>query len=162
MKIGVVSDTHIPRTAAELPAKLVKGLEGVDLIIHGGDFVETRVIEELREISRFEGVHGNMDPPHVRTVVKRKEVLELGNFKVGVIHGGGSPHGLEERVWREFSDESVDIIIFGHSHTPHKAWRQGVLLFNPGSPTDRIFAPFPSFGMLTLEDEIAAEIIRLE
>ncbi|MEX2105031.1 MAG: YfcE family phosphodiesterase, partial [Bacilli bacterium] len=34
MRIGVVSDTHIPKRAKLLPRKLIEGLKGVDLILH--------------------------------------------------------------------------------------------------------------------------------
>ena len=37
MKIGVISDTHIPRAAAELPPEIYKAFKGVDLILHAGD-----------------------------------------------------------------------------------------------------------------------------
>jgi hypothetical protein len=37
--------------------------------------------------------------------------------------------------------------------------RNGILLFNPGSPTDNRFAAFHSMGILTLEDTITGEIL---
>jgi phosphomethylpyrimidine synthase len=40
--------------------------------------------------------------------------------------------------------------------------RDGVLLFNPGSPTDRRWAPYHSVGILELGDTIEGRIIRLD
>ncbi len=37
----------------------------------------------------------------------------------------------------------------------------GILYFNPCSPTDRFFAPYNSIGILELTDKIRGTIIRL-
>ncbi|MFP4199024.1 MAG: metallophosphoesterase family protein, partial [Halanaerobium sp.] len=36
MKIGVISDTHLPNAAQDFPGELLKELKKVDLIIHAG------------------------------------------------------------------------------------------------------------------------------
>ena len=61
----------------------------------------------------------------------------------------------------EFKKDKVDIIIFGHSHTPENKKIDGILFFNPGSLTDKDFAPYNSYGILELNDEIEAKIIRI-
>ena len=55
----------------------------------------------------------------------------------------------------------MDVIVFGHSHSPVNELRDGILFFNPGSPTDKIFAKYNSYGILTINKEIKGEIIRL-
>jgi predicted phosphodiesterase len=55
-------------------------------------------------------------------------------------------------VRRQFGD--VDIIVFGHSHEPYNSYIQGVLLFNPGQAKN-------SFGLLTIDDEIRPDILRI-
>ena len=40
MKIGVISDTHIPINTDRLPDGLIKVLKDCDLIVHAGDIVE--------------------------------------------------------------------------------------------------------------------------
>lgn len=47
MKIGIVSDTHLPKKGKHLPVALLQGLQGVDLIIHAGDWSTLQVYEEL-------------------------------------------------------------------------------------------------------------------
>ena len=37
MKIGLISDTHIPSMGPEPPAEVKTAFQGVDLIIHAGD-----------------------------------------------------------------------------------------------------------------------------
>ena len=62
---------------------------------------------------------------------------------------------------REF--DAVDVIVFGHSHYPTREIIDGVLMFNPGSPTDRRFTPRRSFGIIEVDDDasIDAKIIEL-
>ena len=44
MRIGVISDTHIPVRAKHLPAALFCLFENVDLILHAGDLVDPQVL----------------------------------------------------------------------------------------------------------------------
>ena len=39
MRIGVISDTHV-KTIDDIPAKILKALAEVDLIVHAGDFTD--------------------------------------------------------------------------------------------------------------------------
>jgi predicted phosphodiesterase len=48
--------------------------------------------------------------------------------------------------------EGLRAVVFGHSHEPYNDVQRGVLLFNPGSPTERRRQPRPSYGFLTIED----------
>jgi putative phosphoesterase len=88
-------------------------------------------------------------------------VVEAEGRSIGLIHGWGSPDGLPERVLESF-DPSVEVIVFGHSHRSYCQRNGKVLLFNPGSATDRRFAPYRSVGILHLENKISGEIIKLE
>jgi len=51
MLIGLISDTHIPDRARELPEKVIEAFENVELIIHAGDLTSPKVIEELENIA---------------------------------------------------------------------------------------------------------------
>jgi len=178
MKIGVISDTHIPGSGLH-PKKLMSRLvnkvnqdaaalceitrpwfQGVDLIVHAGDFVSLDVITALSEFAPVEGVAGNMDPPEVSSRLPIKRVVTAGGFKLGVVHGSGAPHGLELRLRKEF--EGVDLIVFGHSHQPFLAEVDKVLMFNPGSPTDQRWAPSRALGFVHLDREIRCEHIELK
>ncbi len=150
MKISVISDTHA-RTVGELPAAILKALAGADLIIHAGDFTEMTVLEGLRNIGEVKAVAGNMDSGEIKKLLPQKEQFVVNGRKIGLTHGSGAPWGIAGRIREMFSD--TDIIIYGHSHEPHNQYVRGSLLFNPGRARD-------SFGLLTLDEEVKAEIIK--
>lgn len=133
-------------------------LADADLILHAGDFVSEEIIAFLSK-KPFHGVHGNMDPVEIKKRLPEKKVMEIGPYKIGLIHGAGPKGGLEERVLAEFQD--VDVVIFGHSHRPENRQRNGVLLFNPGSAAGYTPSGFNSIGIITLDDPIRGEIIRI-
>ncbi|GAH81612.1 unnamed protein product, partial [marine sediment metagenome] len=83
MKIGIISDTHIPVSASALPGKVIEYFSGTDLILHAGDFIDLAVLEELKRISSVEAVRGNMDPPEVKQILPRKKIIPVGSFKIG-------------------------------------------------------------------------------
>ncbi|MBI5144682.1 MAG: metallophosphoesterase [Candidatus Omnitrophica bacterium] len=162
MKIGVISDTHIPTAAKELPQEILLALKGVDLIIHAGDLVELSVLEQLKALSvNVKAVYGNMDSAQVKKVLPEKEVFKTGNFKIGLMHGYGHPNNLMDLIPQAFKNDSVDLIIFGHSHQALNERKDNMLYFNPGSPTDKIFAPYNSYGIIEINDKIEARIIRI-
>lgn len=161
MKIGVLSDTHIPRMAKDLPQVVYDGLKEVDLLLHAGDLIEMKFLDRLRKLKKTIAVRGNMDSAEVVAELNPKEVVEVGKFRIGLTHGSGPSDGLADRVLAEFEGEKVDCIVFGHSHHVMNEKVNKVLLFNPGSPTDKIFAPYNSYGILTVTGKIEAEIIKL-
>jgi putative phosphoesterase len=159
--ISVISDTHIPKVASGLDREFIESLKGTDLIIHAGDLVEMSVLDELRSLAPVAAVYGNMDYPEVREVLPEKRVLEVEGKLIGVIHGWGPPMGIERRVLSRFS--GVDAVVFGHTHKPLAEWRKGVLLLNPGTPTDRRFSKRLSYIILTIEDgELKPEIVYVD
>ncbi|MBM3251292.1 MAG: metallophosphoesterase family protein [Candidatus Omnitrophica bacterium] len=160
MKIGVISDTHIPNRAQEIPEAIIQAFKSVDLILHAGDLVDLRVLESLKKIAPVRAVVGNMDHPDVVKILPKKDVIKIDNFRIGLIHGYGSPVGLEQRIKKEF-EEKMDVIVFGHSHQPVNEVKDGILFFNPGSPTDKIFSSLNSFGIIEVDDKIRAKIITL-
>jgi len=160
MRIGVISDTHIKESIKELPKVILDDFKKVDLILHAGDLVNIAVLDELKRMAQTKAVVGNMDFPEVERVLAKKEIIKIGGFKIGLIHGYGPPDGLIERIKREF-EPGVDMVVFGHSHRPVNELIGGVLFFNPGSPTDKIFAPFNSYGIIEINDKIKASIIKL-
>ena len=158
-RIGVISDTHIPKAALEIPPAVLEEFRKVDMILHAGDLVELAVIAELEKLAPVRAVCGNMDMPEVEMRLPVKDTIKVGAFKIGLIHGFGPPAKIIAAVSGEF--KRVDVIIFGHSHSPANQMIKKTLFFNPGSPTDKIFAAYNSFGILDIGDEIKGRIIRL-
>jgi putative phosphoesterase len=151
MRIGVISDTHV-KTFDELPTPIITALAKVDLIVHAGDFTEPPVLVGLRRLGAMKAVCGNMDSAKLKRTLPQKELFIANGKKIGLIHGWGAPWGIASRVREMFSD--VDIIIFGHSHQTCNQYIGGSLLFNPGRASN-------SFGLLTIDDEVRAEIIKV-
>ena len=105
-------------------------------------------------------VCGNMDPPELKKLLPEKVIFKKLGIKIGVIHGWGASHDLEERITKPFRDEDVSCIIFGHSHNATNHKRDDILFFNPGSPTDKYYAKSNSIGYVTIQDgEIVGEIV---
>jgi len=162
-RIGVIADTHVPKQAQQLPEELLEQLGKVDFIIHAGDFEDLKTLEALQKINRVVAVSGNMDSKRVKDELPNREVLNVDHYKIGIIHGWGDPHTLPKRVLEEFEQDNVNCVIFGHSHQVCNQIINKVLVFNPGSPTDTIFAHFKSFGILETSPEgIKGKIIRLD
>ncbi len=151
MRIGVLSDTHVS-SLERIPEKIIDSLSRVDLIIHAGDFTTIEVLTELKRLGEVKAVQGNMDSTELKRVLPVKEILEVGNKRVGITHGSGGPWGIEQRVRKFFDQDKVDVIIYGHSHESQNKVIDGILFFNPGKATN-------SFGILTIEEEIKGEII---
>jgi uncharacterized protein len=159
MKIVIISDTHMPKRAKGLPARLTKELADADLIIHAGDWQTIDVVHELQSYAEVEGVFGNVDDEIIKEHFPEKRILELGGFKIGITHGHGKGKTTEKRAIQAFKGEELDCIIFGHSHIPIKKDEDGLLLFNPGSPTDKRRQKLFSFGIFHIGDTIEAEHI---
>jgi len=159
MKIGVISDTHLNIPDDRLEKIVEDYFHDVDLILHAGDMVELDVLDVFRGRKVY-AVSGNMDHDSVRDVFPGKRILEIEGRRIGLIHGWGSPFGLEEKIMREF--ENVECIVYGHTHRAMNEMRNGVLLFNPGSPADQRFAKHNSVGILDIGKEIVGKIIYLD
>ncbi|NLI91805.1 MAG: metallophosphoesterase family protein [Peptococcaceae bacterium] len=152
MKVGILSDTHI-RKDRTLPRFVWESLLGVDKILHAGDIVNENVLEELALIAPVIAVGGNCDW-WVKDLPD-KIITDLGPFRIGITHGYlGKGSNTPERAYNTFSEDHVDLIVFGHSHIPYKSFHHGILLFNPGSPTERRGQPHYSLGMMTIEDGV--------
>jgi uncharacterized protein len=159
MKIVVLSDTHLPKRKKGLPTRLLEELKNVDLIIHAGDWQTIEVYKELQNYAKVEGVYGNVDDEEIIELLPEKLILEFGEFKIGITHGHGKGRTTEKRAISAFEGEKVDCIIFGHSHIPVKRFDHDVLIFNPGSPTDKRKQKMYSFGIIHISDKIVAEPI---
>lgn len=152
MRIAVLADTHV-HTLEHLPKKVIDAISTVDLIIHAGDFTDVQVLKELKRLREVEAVQGNMDSMELKTVLPVKEIVEIGNKRIGITHGSGGPWGIEGRLRKMFESDRIDIIIYGHSHQSQNKVINDILLFNPGKAAD-------SFGILTIDGGVKGEIIN--
>jgi uncharacterized protein len=152
MRIGVISDTHIAGDSEHIPELVLDAFKHVDMIIHAGDMVNLRVIDELKSAcSRIVAVAGNMDPQVVQKKYPLKQVFDVLGFKIGLMHGYGAALNLPEVLRDAFKEDDCDVIIFGHSHKPMNEYIDGILFFNPGSATDATVED-KSYGIIEIEN----------
>ena len=152
MKVGVVSDTHLPRFGDRLPPGLRHGLreQGVELILHLGDFTGPRIPSLFETLAPLEAVAGNNDPPALARRFGRRKVVTLDGVRVGLVHGDGTRGTTTSRSLSAFEDDEVDVVCFGHSHRPVCERRGEIWLVNPGSPTDRRAQARYSYAILDI------------
>ena len=118
MRIGVVSDTHLPRFGRSLPDALVAGWReaGVERLIHCGDWTDPFVVDLLEAVAPVDGVAGNNDPPAITARFGDAPVLELDGARIGVTHSHVGPTHLTtpERARLAFAHQSdLAAICFG-------------------------------------------------
>lgn len=159
-KIGIISDTHFENLSAGVAFfdQLFSSVfADIDLLLHAGDVVHPDLIDCVTAKPVL-AVRGNCDADDHPD----RRIVEVGNFRIGLRHGWGGLADLEQRVVGSFAGEMVDAVIYGHSHLPLVRRENGLLIMNPGSPTDRRQAPFHSVGILTVGQRLSGQIINLD
>lgn len=161
MKLLIISDTHTD-SIAKLPPVICTEAKICDGIIHAGDIVSFKLINELTELNpNLYAVKGNMDPFLENNILPVTRTLTLEGVKIGISHGAGNPYGIENRLLYTFPD--ADLIIFGHTHRPFYGMVGGKFMLNPGSPVNNRGELYDSYAILTLEKGVFnAEIKRIE
>lgn len=152
MKVVVVSDTHMPRMNRKLPDRLLRDLKTADAIIHAGDWTNLSVYEALKHFAPTYGVAGNNDGADINRKFGMRRQLELEGVRIGIVHGHGEGKRIdtEARAIEAFNNIHLDALIYGHSHIPVLKRSAGMLVFNPGSPTDKRRQPLYSYGVMQI------------
>ena len=176
VRLGVVTDSHIPDRMPRLPPAVFGALAGVDAILHAGDVSARWVLEALGEVAPVYAVAGNRD---LGLGLPRERILTFEGVRLGLAHGHGGLWGYlrekalyytvgfyHERYLRQVRAyfDDVAVIVFGHSHRPVNRLVEGVLLFNPGSLGPEYRQPYgPAIGLLTIEGSaVRGEIVPLQ
>ena len=161
MKVAVLADTHTRGFTRALPLGVWPYVESADHILHAGDVVDPSLLDELKAFAPVTVVMGNCDAMDIREWGATDEIeVELGGVRIAMVHDSGLAKGRRERMRKQFPDARV--VVFGHSHLTMNEDVDGLLLFNPGSPTWKRKAPFPSMGLLWIEDgQVEGEIFPI-
>jgi hypothetical protein len=151
--IGVVSDTHFPRFGRALPRALERGLRRarVERILHLGDMTDLLAVPLFETIAPFDAVAGNNDGEAIRARFGRRKIVRVEDVRIGMVHGDGRSGTTKSRALAAFGDGEVDVVLFGHSHRPVVGRERGMLIANPGSPTDKRLNPLYSYALLTVD-----------
>jgi putative phosphoesterase len=152
VKVVVLADSHTTGPSRPLPQSAWPYIETADHILHAGDVCDAVLLDELAAFAPLTVVAGNCDGADVHAWGAREyATVELAGVSVAMLHDTGPSRGRRERMRARFPDARV--VVYGHSHIPYNDDSNGLLLFNPGSPTWKRRAPFPSMGILWIEDE---------
>jgi len=159
MKIGVISDTHLSEPNERLYNLADHVFADADVILHAGDLINLDVLKAFTS-KKVISVRGNMDRHGAAAKLPDKEIAAIDRFRIGLIHGWGSPWGIEDRIMGCFTN--VDAIVYGHTHKSANHLKDGILLFNPGAFSGTfIMGRNCSVGILTVSDTIRGTIIKL-
>ncbi len=152
MRLLLLSDTHVPTRARELPTEVWAAVDAADLVVHAGDWIDVPTLDALEgRARRLVGVHGNNDGPQLRARLPEVAYADVAGVRLAVVHDSGPARGREERCIQAFPD--ADVLVFGHSHIPWDTTAAGGLrLLNPGSPTDRRRQPACTYLTATALD----------
>jgi uncharacterized protein len=177
MRIGLISDTHIPEACEHLPDRVFEVFAGIDLVMHAGDVYVNRVLDELARIAPVIAAFGNGDEgldghrfrldPDER--VREAHLIEVEGVRIGLTHAIPTPDETSDEVFARAMDANfggrVDVLVQGHSHVEGVTRFGATLVVNPGSatlPRNLIGVP-GTVAILEIKDggQVTAEIISL-
>jgi putative phosphoesterase len=158
MRLLIMSDTHVPRRARDLPDQVWRAVDEADVVVHAGDWVDVGLLDDLdRRARRLVGVWGNNDGPALRERLPEVAEVELAGVRLAVVHETGGRAGRERRCAARFPD--ADVLVFGHSHIPWDTRSEsGLRLLNPGSPTDRRRQPVGTYLTATVRRRTLTDV----
>ena len=178
MRIGLISDTHIPEAGPDMPAQVYEAFRGVDLILHAGDMHVIDVLDWLEGIAPVLGARGNGDYPSAYTKnrpgvpddprVKVAHVIQIEELRVGLIHGFPLPNDIPWRTPEEmlemYFQGPVDVVVCGDTHEARIDRQAGLLIINPGSPAlPNQLSALGNIGFLEVHGrEAEASIVQME
>ena len=163
MRLAIISDTHMPKGRRALPGACLGHLAAADAILHAGDFIARSVYEDLLAVGPpVHAVHGNVDPPELRGLLPESLELDFDGIRIAMVHDSGAAAGRMKRMRIRFP--TARVVVFGHSHLPLlEEGPEGLVLLNPGSPTERRRAPRHTMAQVEIDDgTVACELVSLD
>src|SRR5919112_3708269 len=107
----MMSDTHIPKRARDLPAEVWAAVDAADVVIHAGDWVDVPLLDALEaRAARLVACYGNNDGPALRSRLPEVAHAELAGVRVGVVHETGPTTGREARC--DAAHPGLDLLVF--------------------------------------------------
>lgn len=140
MLVGLISDTH-----GLLRPEALAALAGVDRIIHAGDVGNGEILPVLSRIAPTCAVRGNVDFGDWADELPETLDVDVGGCRFHVVH-------RIDDLRVNAGASSIAAVIYGHSHKPSIAWRDGVLYVNPGSAGPRRFKLPVTVGLIAVDD----------
>ncbi len=168
MRIGLISDTHMPGSQQALWPQVFDAFEGVEYILHAGDLHTLDVVEQLESLAPTYVARGNGDAGIEDERVRDNWLLNLGAVNIGMIHRFPSPDRRSGEQLSAYANRHFgappDIIIYGHTHCEAVHAHEDRLYVNPGSPTlpRNQSLRLGTIGLLEVKEEhVTATILQL-
>jgi len=156
VRIGLISDTHIPDAAKVIPPQVREVFKGVDLILHAGDLYSISVLDDLESIAPVLAALGDDDGDDV---ARDRRVLSMH----ALVLDGLTFWLTHARPSYDWNVELPDILVCGHSHAVAVLHSQGVLIVNPGSATfPRYQRELGTVALITINGgEVETRVVEL-
>jgi len=169
MLIGLISDTHIPVDAKELPEKIFQVFRDVDLIFHAGDVYSPTVLDDLSTIAPLLVARGDDDYHDILLDerMKKEHIVTFEGITIWLFHEfraeSWQRYGQLNEVKWDRAEKHPDVIVYGHTHKAGLEYCGSVLTVTPGSATFPNYVRTPgTVGLLRVNSGKAeAQIIQL-
>ncbi len=125
VRLCVLSDTH-----GRLAQDVVEFCQGSEHIFHAGDIGSDSVLPELESIAPVTSVSGNVD---ALTLAPVRLSTVMAGWRIMIQHIVWHRAGPARDVRIFLERETMDLVIFGHSHQPFCRMIDKTVFFNPGS-----------------------------
>ena len=129
-RIGILSDTHINNPSPWFVEQSLSAFRDCSVILHAGDLTDISVLDVFKS-KEIHAVHGNMCSASSFHDLPTNKLIKIDAFTIGLCHGAGARHNIEERMWHLFP--TADCIVYGHTHIAVNHTFGKTLFINPGS-----------------------------
>lgn len=155
MRIGIISDTH-----NELPAEVFPAFRDVEMILHAGDIGSESIITDLETIAPVRAIAGNTDTFPLVSRLRRIDFFTVHETRFCLIH---AIRGVKAFAFELLKmKQEVDIVVYGHTHSPSEKEFNNILFLNPGSASSPRHSLNRSVGILNLEGDLKKwEVINI-
>jgi putative phosphoesterase len=146
LKIGLISDTHMPDRWKKLPQAVSDTFSGVDLILHAGDVGELWVLDELSQLAPVVAVHGNDETNEATRALPYHQLIAVEGQRLLLTHShhpnrddemasrkNDSWHHQIQRRVNMAKEHGASVIVHGHTHVAMFIQYDGVWVINPGA-----------------------------
>lgn len=146
-RIGVISDTH--GSAPEIRACAILGAEA-DEWYHLGDHASDAEILRRYTDKPIHSVRGNCD---LGVNVPPTRIMQVEGCRIMLMHGHS--YGVEPeytfRARLHAEEQGCNVLLYGHTHISEISMYGGILIVNPGSPSQPRGGRAPSFAILKVD-----------
>lgn len=146
LRIGLISDTHMPRRWRTLPPAVFDLFQDVNLILHAGDVGKLGVLNQLSAIAPVIAVHGNDEELEAVEALPYLQTIVLNRHRLVMCHShypdrqeeldsrkDGSLHPKFKRLAKIAQAHEASLMFFGHWHIPILVEMDDILLINAGA-----------------------------